>query len=119
MNDKLKEAREIIDKVDKEMAALFAKRMRAAELVAEYKSAHGLKIYDAAREEEVIRRNSELIEDDALRAYYVNFLKETMKISRSYQSKLLEGMRVAYSGTEGAFAHIASSKLFPTAEKIG
>ena len=119
MSEKLKKAREIINKVDKEMAALFVERMRASELVAEYKSANGLKIFDPVREEEVIRRNSELIEDDTLRAYYVNFLKETMKISRSYQSELLEGMRVAYSGTEGAFAHIAASKLFPTARKIG
>ena len=118
MSEKLKKAREIINKVDKEMAALFVERMRASELVAEYKSANGLKIFDPVREEEVIRRNSELIEDDTLRAYYVNFLKETMKISRSYQSELLEGMRVAYSGVAGAFAYIACCKLFKNARKI-
>jgi chorismate mutase/prephenate dehydratase len=37
-----------------------------------------------------------------------------MKISKSYQYKLLEGVKVAYSGTEVAFAHIASKKLFPS-----
>ena len=41
-----------------------------------------------------------------------------MQISRAYQSRLLDGMRVAYCGTEGAFAHIASRKLFPDAKHI-
>ena len=50
--------------------------------------------------------------------YYVNFLRNNMAVSRAYQDKLMEGMKVAYSGTEGAFAHIATSKLFPTARKI-
>ena len=30
----------------------------------------------------------------------------------------MEGMRVAYCGTEGAFAHIAATRRFPTARKI-
>ncbi len=100
------------------MAKLFAERMRASEMVAEYKKEHGLPILDAQREDEVIRRGSEIIEDPEIRAYYVNFLKNTMAVSRSYQSKLMEGMRVAYSGTEGAFAHITAERMFPTARKI-
>ena len=115
----LNEARKKINEIDKAMAELFVKRMEAASEVAEYKSAHGLPIFDAAREEDVIRRNSEMIESDEIRAYYVNFLKNNMAVSKSYQSKLLEGMKVAYSGTEGAFAHLASTRLFPTAKKIG
>ena len=114
----LKDARKAINEIDNEMAVLFEKRMAAAREIAEYKREHGLPILDTAREEEVIRRNSELIEDDEMREYYVNFLKGNMAVSRSYQSRLLEGMRVAYSGTEGAFAHIATMKLFPTAKKV-
>ncbi len=114
----LKEAREIINRVDREMARLFLERMHAVRLVAEYKREHGLSILDPEREREVIERNSELIEDDDIRAYYVKYLEDTMAVSRSYQSKILEGMKVAYSGTEGAFAHIASSRIFPTAKKI-
>jgi len=116
--DLLEEARGIINEVDSEMAKLFVRRMEAAAMVAEYKKAHGLPVLDAAREEQVIRRGSERVEDDELRAYYVNFIRNNMEISRSYQHKLLEGMRVAYSGTEGAFAHIATGKLFPTAQRI-
>ncbi len=114
----LEEARKIINEVDAKMAELFEKRMSAARTVAEYKMEHGLKIYDAAREEEVIRRNSELIDDTELREYYVNFLKNNMAVSRSYQDRVMSGMKVAFCGTEGAFAHIATCKLFPTARKI-
>ncbi len=113
----LEEARKAINEVDAEIAELFEKRMAAAKAVAEYKISHGLKIYDAAREEEVIRRNSELIEDAELREYYVNFQRNTMAVSRSYQDRIMSGMKVAYCGTEGAFAHIATCKLFPTAKK--
>ena len=118
MKNQLDKAREIINEVDKEMADLFIKRMRAAEMVAEYKKERGLGILDTAREEEVIRRNSALIDDEVLREFYVNFLRSNMEISRAYQSRLMEGMRIAYSGVPGAFAHIASEKLYPSAIKV-
>ena len=116
--NKLQKAREIINRVDKEMANLFVERMQACQMVAEYKKEHGLEIYDPVREEQVVIKNSEYVEDEKLRGYYVNFIKNNMKVSREYQSELMQGMRVAYSGTEGAFAHIATNKLFPTANKI-
>ena len=115
----LEKARETINRVDSEMAALFTERMRAAELVAAYKKEQGLPITDAEREAAVIRNGAQQVDDPILREYYVRFIQETMALSRAYQSRLLEGMRVAYSGTEGAFAHIATGKLFPSAEKIG
>ena len=113
----LKEARKKINEIDKEMARLFTERMIAAADIADYKREHGLPVFDAAREDEVVKRNSELVEDAIIRSYYVNFLKNNMAVSRAWQERLLEGMTVAYSGTEGAFAHIATSKLFPTARK--
>ena len=118
MDTRLTDAREIINRVDAQMAKLFEERMRAAALIAQYKMERGLQIYDAERENEVIRRGSERIEADDVREHYVNFLKNTMAVSRAYQSRIIEGMRVAYCGTEGAFAHIATNKLFPTARKV-
>ena len=117
-NNSLEKARNKINEIDARMAELFVERMRAAEEVAEYKKERGLSIFDEAREDEVVRRNSALVDDEILREYYVNFLRGSMAISRAYQSRLLEGMKVAYSGTEGAFAHIAASKLYPSAKKI-
>ena len=50
MKNKLDKAREIINEVDKEMADLFIKRMRAAEMVAEYKKEKNVPVFDGARE---------------------------------------------------------------------
>lgn len=119
MEDKLTQARKTINEIDKKMAELFVSRMKAAELVAEHKKEHGLEICDPIRESEVIKKNSELIESETYREYYVNFQQSVMDISKSYQSRLLHGMKIAYSGTEGAYAHIAASRLFPNAKKIG
>jgi len=62
--DGLQNARETTNRVDREMARLFTERMEAAKEVARYKRAHALQITDASREEEVIERNSALIEDE-------------------------------------------------------
>ena len=59
METKLDKARKIINEVDAEMAKLFSRRMEAAKMVAEYKKEHGLEVLDKAREDEVVRRNTE------------------------------------------------------------
>ncbi|MBR2043411.1 MAG: chorismate mutase [Clostridia bacterium] len=110
--DKLNEAREAINRIDKEMAELFCQRMEAVRQVAEYKKQRGLPILDTAREEAVIARNSALVENEELRSYYVNFLRNNMSISRAFQNKLNSGMRVAFSGVAGAFAEVAAGKIF-------
>ena len=117
MNE-LEEARKIINEVDKEMAQLFEKRMCAAQLVAKYKKEHGLSILDSSREKEIINNNSNYIEDNEIKEYYVKFLEYNMTLSRNYQSRLNNGMKVSYSGVEGAFAYIAAKKMFPHANLI-
>lgn len=106
------EVRKKINQIDEEMAKLFEERMEAANKVAEYKITHALPIFDAAREQEVINRNSNYIKNNVIKEYYINFLKDTMNISKQYQSRLMNGMKVAYCGVEGAFAHIAAMKMF-------
>jgi len=111
--DKLQQARKKINEADKEMARLFCERMQACGLVAEYKKEHGIPVFDAVREAEVIKNNSSLIENEEIRAYYISFIKSLMDISKTYQHHILEGARIAYSGVEGAFAHIAAGRIFP------
>ena len=117
MND-LEKAREIINEIDKEMARLFEKRMDAARMVAAYKKENGLPVDDLAREAKIIKCNSALINDEDYRSYYVNFLQSTIDISKNLQHRLLDGMRVAYSGVEGAFANIAANRIFPDAKAV-
>ena len=118
MSNKLEEARSIINEVDAEMARLFVKRMRAAELVYEHKKEFGLPILDEKREQAVIAQNAALVEDEVLKGYYMDYLKHLMSVSRAYQYRLQSGLKVAYSGVEGAFAHIAAGRIFPEGNRI-
>ena len=118
MDNRLEEARKTINKVDAQMAELFVERMRAAELVYAYKKEYGLPILDAKRENVVIERNASAIEDEVLRGYYIDFLRDVMAVSRAYQYRMQSGLKVAYSGVEGAFAHIAAGRIFPEANRI-
>ena len=114
----LKDARDTINEIDREMAELFVRRMQAVGEVAKFKEEHGLPILDARREAEVIEKNCRFVDDEEMRSYYVKYIESVMALSRGYQDKLISGMKVAYSGTEGAFAHIASQSIFPEARKI-
>ena len=118
MSSKLEDARKIINEVDSQMAALFVKRMRAAELVYEHKKEFGLPILDQNREDAVIAKNSALIEDEVLKGYYIDYLKHLMSVSRAYQYRMQSGLKVAYSGVEGAFAHIAAGRIFPESDRV-
>ncbi len=114
----LEKARQIINSVDTQMAELFEKRMDAVRLVAAYKQARGIPVDDFAREEEMIARNAALLGSEELRSYYVNFLRATIDVSKQMQHKLLDGMRVAYSGVPGAFANIVAERIFPDAVAV-
>lgn len=118
MPNKLDEAREIINRVDSQMAELFVERMKAAEMVFEHKKDFGLPIFDPEREKIVIQKNSALIDDDVIKGYYIEYIKNLMSVSRSYQYRMQNGLKVAYSGVEGAFAHIAAGRIFPDSNRI-
>lgn len=114
----LEKARQTINSVDEKMARLFIERMEASKIVAAYKQKNGLRITDAARENDVIRANCEKFENEEFKPYYIEFLKSNIKISKSLQSSLMNGMKVAFSGVEGAFAEIAASYIFPNANYV-
>ncbi len=117
--DELQKAREKINEADRELAEIFKKRMTAAAEIAEYKKEHGLPVFDEAREKEVIEKNSLCFDDPELKSYYLSFLTDLMTVSKRYQHRLMDGMKVAYSGVEGAFADIAAKRIFPDGEHIG
>ncbi len=116
--DELREYRSNISEIDKKMAALFEERMKNCKGIAEYKKKNGITIRDKKREEELIALCKEMVEDDEIRSYYVSFLKNNINLSCQYQESITSGMKVAYSGVEGAFAYIAAKKMFPQANLI-
>ena len=116
--DALEQARREIDTADAQLAALFERRMKAVLSVAEYKKAHGLPIFDAAREKVVLDKAEARIGDPALRPYYRDHVQNMMDVAKQYEAEVLGRNRAAYQGVEGAFAHIALRALFPHAEAV-
>ncbi len=112
----LDEQRKEINRIDSEMARLFEERMGICEKIAEYKKEHGLSVRDPDREKELINKNRSLIGSEEIEAFYVKFLESTIDLSCSYQSKIIEGTRVAYCGTKGAYAYVAAKRMFPEAQ---
>ncbi|MBQ6551143.1 MAG: chorismate mutase [Lachnospiraceae bacterium] len=89
--DGLTEARQTIEECDREMAALFEKRMAAVREIALYKKERGLPVYVPEREQELLLKNSALIRDPAVLKYYRQFLQEVMDVSKQYQEALISG----------------------------
>ena len=110
--NELEQARREIDAVDAEMAALFCRRMDAVRRVAAYKQARGLSVLDASREEAVVAKNCARLPDETYAEYYEDFIRHTMGLSRAFQRAVLGMGTVAYQGVEGAFSHIALTRLF-------
>lgn len=86
----LEKARQKINEVDNAMRELFLERMKASQIVAEYKRLHGIQVFDAVREAEVIARNVSAFKDEELKAYYLEFVTHNMELSKRYQKNLLD-----------------------------
>ena len=108
----LDDARKRINAIDEEMAKLFEQRMQAVEDVIRYKQAHQMKVLDTSREQYVIEHNTAFIQREEYRDSYIEFISEMMAISRKYQRSIINRDLIGYSGTEGAFSHIAAERVF-------
>ena len=71
------------------MAELFIKRMRASEMVYEHKKEFGLPILDEKRENEVIKKNSEIVKDDVFHTPK----KDSSKINGEWNTQLIKDVR--------------------------
>ncbi|AJA49866.1 P-protein [Clostridium pasteurianum DSM 525 = ATCC 6013] len=83
----LEELREEIDAIDKQMVALFEKRIEAVLQVAEYKSKNSIPILNAEREKQVIEKNIASLKNKKFSNATENFFKAIMSISRDLEAK--------------------------------
>ena len=113
----LEKARIIINEVDEKIASNFEERMKAVEDVIAYKIENHLPIFDSKREDEVIQRNLNKIQDETLKPYYKDLLVQMMRISKEYQNAILHQGIYGYQGDRGAFGQIATSRLFPSGKQ--
>jgi chorismate mutase/prephenate dehydratase len=81
----ISEAREKINAIDKKMVELFEERMAAVLDVLKYKKEHNLPVFDSSREEEIIKRNVGLLENQELKEYYMIFFAGVLESSKKYQ----------------------------------
>jgi monofunctional chorismate mutase len=84
----IKELREEIDTIDKELVALFLRRMECSSRVAEYKREHSLPILDEAREKDLLDRIAALSGEE-FAEYSKELYATILKISRDHQKKFL------------------------------
>ncbi|MBE6548699.1 MAG: bifunctional chorismate mutase/prephenate dehydratase, partial [Ruminococcaceae bacterium] len=129
----LTKIREEINSTDKEIVALFKHRMNLAADVAEYKKAHNLPVFDAARERELLSKIADMAGNE-YEKYALILYHTMMDVSKSYQHTKLspesdmyssiqaslestqkvfpKKAKVACQGVEGAYSQIAAGKFF-------
>lgn len=88
--NKLEEARKKINEADEMIRKAFEERMKAVEDVISYKKENNLPIFDAKREDEVIKRNVLEIKNSNYRSYYEELLRLMLDLSKDYQGKLIK-----------------------------
>ena len=86
----LEKQRAEIDAIDREIVALFERRMQVVVGVARIKKENGIAILDASREKEVIAKVQSYLKDAALKEELAEAYETLMKVSKDYQQKQIE-----------------------------
>ena len=133
MAEDLNTLRQSIDSIDKEMVALFRRRMEVSRQVAAYKKEHSLPTLDAGRERALLGKVTEQAGEE-LADYTQSVYRSILAAGRSYQnqcngvpSRVYDTIRkaldntpdlfpqratVACQGIEGAYSQIACDSIF-------
>lgn len=123
--DKLTEIRNSIDKIDEQIVKLFESRMQLVKQVADYKKENKSEVYQGARENQVLERAVENLEDKNLAVYAQSLMKSMMALSKDYQRSQINTVkteiekkpldlnaRVGYFGVEGSNTEKATVDFF-------
>lgn len=125
----LEESRKKIDAIDKELVSLFEKRMNVVLDVARYKKENKLPVFQGNREEEVLKKAVDNLDDKDYAKEAKEFLNSIMEISRGLQKRKIESQdnnmefdikldnidldaKVGFQGVPGAFSEEALIKIF-------
>lgn len=129
--EKLLELRGKLDVIDEQIVELYEKRMAICEEVGNIKIEAGRKIFDKQREKEKLAAVTSNAKDDFHKKGISELFEQLMSMSRKLQYQLLtkkgalgrlpfigvdcldvEGARIVFQGTEGAYSQAAMEKYF-------
>ena len=125
----LKDSREEIDRIDRQIVELFERRMKVASDVAEYKREIGKPIYDREREQQKLEAVKKLCSNEFNGHAVQEIFQQLMSISRRYQYKLNEAKafldfeellklpndaatKIVYFGAPGSYSEQAMEECF-------
>jgi chorismate mutase / prephenate dehydratase len=127
----IRELRDELDIIDKEIVELFEKRMAVSEEVADYKIANAKPVLDIEREQSKIAKVGEMASSDFNRIGIEELFQQLMSMSRKLQYRKLtekgvlgnlpfirldqlqlKNVRVVYQGVEGAYSEKAVKSFF-------
>ena len=129
----LERNRKRINEINKELSALLAERMEAAEKIADYKRENGLPVFDRARERDVIADVKSQVPDnispmiagsfDSIMAMsclyqYINHAKHKNEAIDYTPAPFPKNARVGCQGIAGSYASIAAKRLFPNISPV-
>lgn len=129
--EKLLELRGQLDVIDEQIVDLYERRMAICEQVGEIKIEAGRKIFDKQREKEKLTAVTANVTDDFNKKGITELFEQLMSMSRKLQYQLLtkkgalgrlpfigvdsldvDGARIVFQGTEGAYSQAAMEKYF-------
>lgn len=98
----LEHCRNIIDNCDKELVAIFERRLKAVLDVLEYKKEKKLPIFQPEREKDVLKKVNSYLEYDDFSDELESLYHQILKISRKLQSKYLFPHNIILIGFMGS-----------------
>lgn len=99
----LQQCRAEIDRLDRQIVALFEERMAVCREVGAYKVAHHLPVLDEERERQVLKAKAELLQDADLRPQVIALFETIMAGSRSLQRRMVTETDPAKAGDLEAY----------------
>lgn len=86
----LEQYRQEIDAIDQDLTRLFEARLKTVLKVGAYKKQHDLPVLDASREQKVIAKNIERLEDKQFEEELTKFFQSMMDITKETQTKMMK-----------------------------
>ncbi len=122
----LDEIRKNIDDIDSQIIDLFAKRMECAKQVAEYKKSNSVGVLQSSREQQVIAKAVDKMDNEELKKFVPTLMNCLMEMSKDYQREFYDeqvkleldieeyapNAKIGYFGAVGSNTQRATKEYF-------